>query len=120
MTDHRTRLSLSKLVFDARIAAAQWLYDGSADAATMARIQRCAWFYLDPAGNVTRIIFTRDSGHHSGGWWKNPDYERCQHLSISFVDRWTGEPMDFDLARADKIADAFWGDDRKMAWIEKP
>lgn len=30
------------------------------------------------------IVFTRDTGYHSSGWWKNPDYERCWHLSISF------------------------------------
>lgn len=30
------------------------------------------------------LIFTRDVGHHTCGWWKNPDYERCYHLSISF------------------------------------
>jgi hypothetical protein len=30
------------------------------------------------------IIFTKEEGYHSGGWWKNPDYERCWHLSVSF------------------------------------
>lgn len=102
------------------MAAARWVYDGRADAATMARIQTCAWFYLDGVDVVVRVIFTRDAGHHSGGWWKNPDYERCQHLSLSFLDRWTGESMDFDLERADRLAEAFWGEARRMAWIEKP
>ena len=43
--------------------------------------ENCRWF-------VERydciIILTRDVGYHSSGWWKNPDYERCYHLSISF------------------------------------
>ncbi len=32
----------------------------------------------------TNLIFSRDEGHHSSGWWKNPDWERCFHLSICF------------------------------------
>lgn len=35
-------------------------------------------------GLSTSLIFTRDTGHHSSGWFKNPDYERCYHLSLSF------------------------------------
>jgi hypothetical protein len=31
----------------------------------------------------TRVMFTRDVGHHTSGWLKNPDYERCYHLSLS-------------------------------------
>ncbi len=34
---------------------------------------------------ISQLIFTRDTGHHSSGWFKNPDYERCYHLSISFA-----------------------------------
>lgn len=30
------------------------------------------------------IVYTKETGYHSGGWWKNPQYERCWHLSISF------------------------------------
>ena len=116
----RTFISLASLVANARLAAAGWLYDGRCTPETIARLQRCGWFYLDPVGEVARLIYTRDVGHHSGGWWKNPDYERCLHLSISFVDRRTGEPQDFDTERADKIAAAFWADDRRKAWIEKP
>src|SRR5579859_6428518 len=32
----------------------------------------------------TSLIFTKDTGHHTSGWFKNPDYERCYHLSVSF------------------------------------
>lgn len=116
----KTHLSLSSLTVSARLAAAKWIYDGVYSSRTMALLQTCGWFYVDPAGEVCRIIYTRDAGHHSNGWWKNPEYERCLHLSISFVDRFTGEPQDFDLKRADKIAAAFWNDDRRKAWIEKP
>ena len=38
---------------------------------------------LDVEEVNTRIMFTRDTGHHTSGWLKNPDYERCWHLSLS-------------------------------------
>jgi hypothetical protein len=38
------------------------------------------------------LVFTRDQGMHSCGWWKNPDFEQCWHLSLSFKDVETGEP----------------------------
>jgi hypothetical protein len=34
----------------------------------------------------TSLLFTRDKGMHSSGWFKNPDYDACYHLSISFWD----------------------------------
>jgi hypothetical protein len=34
---------------------------------------------------AVQILFTRDAEHHRSGWWKNPDYERCLHLSISYL-----------------------------------
>ena len=53
-------------------------FDGSAHTDYL---ESCRWF-------VERydciIILTRDVGYHTSGWWKNPDYERCYHLSISF------------------------------------
>lgn len=30
------------------------------------------------------VLFTRDVGHHTSGWMKNPDFERCLHLSLSY------------------------------------
>jgi hypothetical protein len=41
-----------------------------------------------PDGSI--LILTRESGYHTSGWWKNPDYERCLHLSLSFRDPDTG------------------------------
>ena len=43
---------------------------------TTTYFEECRWF-------VERydciIVFTRDIGYHTSGWWKNPDYERCYH-----------------------------------------
>ena len=67
------------------------------------------------------LLFTRDGGHHTGGWWKNPDYERCYHLSMSFRDFETMEPADHQHKLAEKIARAFYGDnDARKLWIEAP
>ena len=50
-----------------------------------AYFQNCRMVH--PFRGIT-IAFTRDVGYHSSGWWKNPDFERCYHLSIwkSFSD----------------------------------
>ncbi len=29
------------------------------------------------------IVLSFDVGHHACGWWKNADYDRCLHLSLS-------------------------------------
>jgi hypothetical protein len=36
------------------------------------------------SGLVISAMYTRDAGHHTSGWFKNPDYERCWHLSMGF------------------------------------
>lgn len=59
------------------------------------------------------IIFTRDIGHHESGWWKNPDYERCYHLSISFL----GER---NIKNLNKLLDGLFGANKKLIWEEPP
>jgi len=59
------------------------------------------------------IIFTKESGYHSSGWWKNPDYERCWHLSISF----RGGSEKKALA---EILQNLFGPHEKLIWIEPP
>lgn len=74
------------------------------------------------------MIFSRDVGHHSGGWLKNPDFERCEHLSLSFRGS-DGHPMNparrlerapqmHNLAR--RIVQAFFGDEKTKVWAEPP
>lgn len=60
-----------------------------------------------------QIIFTRDVGHHTCGWWKNPDYERCYHLSISF-------PGGRNKIALEKIIDGLFSSNKKKIWIEPP
>jgi hypothetical protein len=70
------------LVAHARIKAARMVHDGRDSPAAQRYINSC-WHYHRPT--LCAIIFTRESGYHSGGWWKNPDYERCFHLSLRFL-----------------------------------
>lgn len=69
---------------------------------------------------IAVVLFTRDIGHHTGGWWKNPDYERCEHLSLSFYDRESHESAPQDYARAKLWCKAFFGDWCRLLWVEPP
>lgn len=70
----------------------------------------------------TSLIFTRDEGYHSSGWWKNPDYERCYHLSLSF--RWYADGQAFHLPKNARLTEkwlrAFFGADQSLLWCEPP
>ncbi|HEY2512550.1 MAG TPA: hypothetical protein VGI39_16900 [Polyangiaceae bacterium] len=72
----------------------------------------------------TVIIFTRDTGHHTSGWMKNPDYERCWHLSLSpmpdqIVVPGTVTPLgELDKDTRARWVRAFYGDDARFTWFE--
>ena len=67
------------------------------------------------------LLFTRDVGHHSSGWWKNPDYERCWHLSLSFFDPETGEQTGTRNEQLTEVfLDAFYGRQKRLLWCEPP
>jgi hypothetical protein len=68
----------------------------------------------------TCLIFTRDSGHHTSGWFKNPDYERCFHLSLSFREPESGGLLPQNRVLAEEWCDLFFGDKKRWLWIEPP
>jgi len=68
----------------------------------------------------TQAILTRDTGYHTSGWWKNPDYERCIHLSLCFRDIETGEPKEKDKKLTAQWIDAIFGDNNRLLWCEPP
>lgn len=70
----------------------------------------CIWHI--PMYQVT-IIYTREYGYHTGGWWKNPDYERCWHLSISF-------PGGKDKKVLKDILFLLFAPNEKLLWVEGP
>ena len=53
-----------------RILAQHHVFDGRETEANWSYIQICT---SDHVRTRARIMFTRDSGHHSSGWMKNPD-----------------------------------------------
>lgn len=65
------------------------------------------------------LIFTRDDGMYDSGWWKNSEYARCEHLSLSFQEL-NGRPIDQQHDRARAWASAFFGENTRKLWIEPP
>ena len=100
-----------RFVAEARRCAMVGLFTGRPETLWMTQYCRHELIW---GGSPAIAIFTRDTGYHSGGWWKNPDYERCWHLSCSFAEGFT-------RTRGDSLARLVLGpDDVKLAWIEPP
>lgn len=81
--------------------------------------------YLDKCTGAHRasgvqFIYTRDTGMHSCGWFKNPDYERCLHLSLSFRDPESGARLPYNERAARDWVKAFFGDWVRYVWTESP
>lgn len=107
LTEHR----LSQVAGDMRIAAARTVpHDGRGP------IPLSCFRDLVYAG--IRICFTRDIEMHTSGWFKNPQFERCRHLSIGFRDPATGLPAPFDRYVAERMARAFFDDETTKIWTE--
>jgi hypothetical protein len=66
------------------------------------------------------IMFTRDIGYHTSGWFKNPDYERCWHLSLSFWDAegQSPKPRPFENKLAQAWVHCFYGPSARFVWEE--
>src|SRR5690606_31231568 len=90
LTMPRRFTELGPLVRFAKLRALRGLYDGKVNPRNMALMRACTHLYAVAPDVSACLIYTRDVGHHSNGWWKNPDYERCRHLSISFSVHPTG------------------------------
>ncbi len=65
-------------------------------------------------------LFTRDVGYHTSGWWKNPDFERCQHLSLSFRDPETCSLAPKNQKLTDTYIDGLFGVNKRWLWCEPP
>lgn len=70
------------------------------------------------AASGTLMIYTRDVGMHSSGWFKNPDYERCLHLSLSFWDAKSKTPTAFDDKLMRVWVNLFYGHWGRYVWEE--
>lgn len=113
-------LPMAELAAMMRLHAARGLFTGRNPRDPY--LADCMWFHR---WTGAKMAFTRDTGHHSSGWWKNPDYERCFHLSISFWDGFPppegqGEPTGFKRGRGQQWAEALFGNNARLCWIEPP
>lgn len=108
-----------QLVAWAKIRASKMTFDGRDSSASRRYMQDCQHYH---GPTECSILFTRDTGHHTSGWWKNPDYERCFHLSLSFVAFEHGRSfrLPFSAKTAEKWARAFFGEDVRSVWVEPP
>lgn len=69
----------------------------------------------------TKLIYTRDAGHHTSGWLKNPQYERCLHLSLTFWEYpEMVRPRPFEPQLARLWVEAFFGEHCAKLWEEGP
>lgn len=74
-------------------------------------------FSLD--GFWVRMMLTRDAGMHSEGWFKNPEYDRCFHCSLSYyhLDK-TPADQQRDISR--ELTALLFGENQRLLWIEGP
>lgn len=100
-----------------RQRAMGWVHDGSQSMMAQTYLNGCTAAYR-PDGII--LIFSRECGYHSSGWWKNPDYERCFHLSCSFRDPETGAHIDYDHKRAIPWIELLFGPTKNLIWTEPP
>jgi len=70
---------------------------------------------VDGSWNDMNVLWSLrvDIGYHTSGWWKNPDYERCYHLSISF-------PGGRNNKKLEHILNKFFGNNKRLLWCEPP
>lgn len=104
----------------ARLRAKRDFFDGRETPRAARYIRMCSHLFSIAPDISARLIYTRDTGHHTGGWWKNPEYERCFHLSISFCVNPTDQPLPYDRKEAQRLAEAFFESDVRKCWIEPP
>lgn len=104
-----------KMVKLHRLAALRGVHDGT---------PRTADYFSSCIGihpqSGTKLILTRDAGHHTCGWWKNPDYDRCWHLSLSFFHPEVGIPVSKNKALTKDWLDRVFRQNVTKIWCEPP
>lgn len=97
-----------------------WTFDGREGPDLMRRLRECTY---DSSSTRTRVMLTRDVGMHTSGWMKNPDYERCLHLSLSPAPAMVvgAPPLIEDRNVIEELwVRAFFGEHALLTWREGP
>lgn len=108
-----------------KLGVADWLKKQAAagqasmlyPAGNLAYCNDCSAFHCQTG---TKLLLSRDTGHHTCGWWKNPDYERCLHLSLSFYDPETREPTGRNTKLSAEWVGLIFQDYTRLLWCEPP
>ena len=116
---------VQRVARELRVAARAGAFNGRDDNAWRVYRQRCT--VIDVRTGAV-LIFTRDEGMHSSGWFKNPEYERCWHLSLSplagaMLVGPLGEPLstpDLDRALTRRWVSAIFEGELSALWAESP
>src|SRR6478735_9787374 len=112
MADLDIEEEMHRVVDEMRSVARGGVFRGTTRAADSLYLRSCRRVHAETS---TVLIFTRDTGYHTSGWWKNPDYERRWHLSLSAAPSSIilAKPVFTELDRKtrDAWAKAFFGDD---------
>lgn len=66
------------------------------------------------------LTLTRDVGMHTSGWFKNPDYDKCWHLSIAMFEPGTDTERPFEMAEAEGWVRIFFEKHLNLLWHEGP
>lgn len=117
MRNFRENWSRENVAAYLKRSARQGTYNGHMTLANKRYVDECTATYY-PDGII--LLFTRDVGHHTSGWWKNPDYERCLHLSLSFRDKETGQPIERNKKISALWVEEFFGPTKNLIWVEPP
>jgi len=121
----RLEREMEKVAGQMKAVASRYEFDGTLNAYNQQVIATCTRVHSE---SETALIYTRDVGHHTSGWLRNPDYERCFHLSLSPAPKeppvlWTPdtlmrEELDREVQRM--WCEAFFRDHLRLVWAESP
>jgi hypothetical protein len=116
-TDKPTEANLAYVARKMRKRAALGVFEGRDGEIWKPYFQSCRRTIFG-----TTLVFARDTGHHTSGWLKNPDYERCFHLSMSPEPTrlWTPGTPELDKALTEGWVRAFFGEHIDKLWAESP
>lgn len=107
-----------------RARASRGSFDGLSTKNNHTYMRRCT---RTDKQSGTNLIYTRDVAHHTSGWFKNPLFERCRHLSISPLSTTQLVAADgnaiireIDRDMTKLWLDAFFKDNIRLVWAESP
>lgn len=109
-----TTSSMERVATSLRLLAATTIPYNGLPHQTGHVIEKCRIYHV-PTRSL--VIFCRDEGMHECGWFKNPDWDRCRHLSLSFCDT-DSMPLEHDHDVARQWVELLFGDKAKYLWVE--